>query len=189
MQEAIPAFGFQKGPAISKIYLLLVTKALLSKVILIELNKYGLQLVGWLGVGLAHWWLNAFYSSPETQKGVKAVIVEGAFLTVPPKFQCWKEKCCSTNEDHLYIKNFMEQNLWLATHPFSFWYWKLGGTVKKAPCICANLFPTLSNSRSKGLFTLILGVLRNFFRRFNAHFSFLSVFLVLMLLRMKVCSC
>ena len=39
----------------SKIYLLLVTKALLSKVILIELNKYGLQLVGWLGVGLAHW--------------------------------------------------------------------------------------------------------------------------------------
>ena len=25
----------------------------------------------------------------------------------------------------------MEQNLWLAAHRFSFWYWKLGGTVKK----------------------------------------------------------
>ena len=24
-----------------------------------------------------------------------------------------------------------EQNLWLAAHHFSFWYWKLGGTVKK----------------------------------------------------------
>ena len=29
----------------------------------------------------------------------------------------------------------MEQNLWLAAHHFSFWYWKLGGTVKKTPCI------------------------------------------------------
>ena len=36
-----------------------------------------------------------------------------------------------TNEDVLYIENFMEQNLWLAAHHFSFWYWKLGGTVKK----------------------------------------------------------
>ena len=53
------------------------------------------------------------------------------FLTVPPKFQCEKEKRCSTNEDLLYIENFMEQNLWLAAHHFSFWYWKLGGTVKK----------------------------------------------------------
>ena len=26
----------------------------------------------------------------------------------------------------------MEQNLWLAAHRFSFWYWKLGGTVKKS---------------------------------------------------------
>ena len=26
----------------------------------------------------------------------------------------------------------MEQNLWLAVHRFSFWYWKLGGTVKKS---------------------------------------------------------
>ena len=25
----------------------------------------------------------------------------------------------------------MEQNLWLAAHRFSFWYWKLGGPVKK----------------------------------------------------------
>ena len=25
----------------------------------------------------------------------------------------------------------MEQNLWLAVHRFSFWYWKLGGTVKR----------------------------------------------------------
>ena len=25
----------------------------------------------------------------------------------------------------------MEQNLWLAAHHFSFWYWKFGGTVKK----------------------------------------------------------
>ena len=57
------------------------------------------------------------------------------FSTVPPNFQYWKEKCCSTNEDLLYIKNFMEQNLWLAAHLFSFRYWKLGGTVKKAPCI------------------------------------------------------
>ena len=57
--------------------------------------------------------------------------VQGAFLTVPPKFQCKKEKPCSTNEDLLNIENFMEQNLWLAVHRFSFWYWKLGGTVKK----------------------------------------------------------
>ena len=28
----------------------------------------------------------------------------------------------------------MERNLWLAAHRFSFWFWKLGGTVKKAPC-------------------------------------------------------
>ena len=28
----------------------------------------------------------------------------------------------------------MEQNIWLAAHRFSFWYWKLGGTVKKLPC-------------------------------------------------------
>ena len=26
----------------------------------------------------------------------------------------------------------MEQNLWLAAQRFSFWYWKLGGTVKKS---------------------------------------------------------
>ena len=26
----------------------------------------------------------------------------------------------------------MEQNLWLVAHHFSFWYWKLGGTVKKS---------------------------------------------------------
>ena len=31
----------------------------------------------------------------------------------------------------LYIENFMEQILWLAAHCFSFWYWKLGGPVKK----------------------------------------------------------
>ena len=35
----------------------------------------------------------------------------GCFLTVPPKFQRFKEKRCSTNEDLLYIENFMEQNL------------------------------------------------------------------------------
>ena len=34
----------------------------------------------------------------------------------------------------LYIKNLMEQNLWLAAHGFSFWYRKLEGTVKKPPC-------------------------------------------------------
>ena len=34
----------------------------------------------------------------------------------------------------MYIENFMEQNLWLTAHCFSFWYWKLGGTAKKPPC-------------------------------------------------------
>ena len=29
----------------------------------------------------------------------------------------------------------MEQNLWLAADHFSFCHWKLGGTVKKTPCI------------------------------------------------------
>ena len=31
--------------------------------------------------------------------------------------------------------NLMEQNFWLATNCFSFWCWKLGGTVKKPPCM------------------------------------------------------
>ena len=35
----------------------------------------------------------------------------GCFLTVPPKFQRFKEKNCSTKEDLLYIENFMEQTL------------------------------------------------------------------------------
>ena len=33
------------------------------------------------------------------------------FLTGPPNFQYQKEKRCSTNEDLLYIENFLEQNL------------------------------------------------------------------------------
>ena len=35
----------------------------------------------------------------------------GCFVTVPPKFQRFKEKRWSTNEDLLYIENFMEQTL------------------------------------------------------------------------------
>ena len=56
------------------------------------------------------------------------------FLTGSPNFQYQKEKRCSTNEDPFYMENFVEQNLWLAAHRFSFWYWKLGGPVKKPPC-------------------------------------------------------
>ena len=35
----------------------------------------------------------------------------------------------------------MEQNLWLAVHRFSFWYWKLGGTVKRTTLYNWNCFP------------------------------------------------
>ena len=39
----------------------------------------------------------------------------------------WTKECLIL----LYIENFMKQNLWLAVRRFSFWYWKLGGPVKK----------------------------------------------------------
>ena len=57
------------------------------------------------------------------------------FYNCSAKISVLKRKRCSTNEDLFYIVNFMEQNLWLAAHRFSFWYWKLGGTVKKTLCI------------------------------------------------------
>ena len=42
----------------------------------------------------------------------------------------------------------MEHNLWLAAHHFSFWYWKLGGTVKKK-------HPVYANAREKVKFAII----------------------------------
>ena len=43
-------------------------------------------------------------------------------------FQCQNENTCSINKELLY--NFMRK-----TACFSFWFWILGGTVKKTPCI------------------------------------------------------
>ena len=59
----------------------------------------------------------------------------GCFFNCSAYISVQKEKRCSTNEDLLYIENFMEQNLWLAAHNFSFWFWKLGVTVKRSHCI------------------------------------------------------
>ena len=55
----------------------------------------------------------------------------GAFFNCSAQISVLKRKMLFNQRDLLYIENFMEQNLWLAAHRFSFWYWKLGGTVKK----------------------------------------------------------
>ena len=58
----------------------------------------------------------------------------GCFSNCSAQISALKKRC-STNDDLLYIVNFMEQNLWLAAHRFSFWYWKLEGAVKKTLCM------------------------------------------------------
>ena len=54
------------------------------------------------------------------------------FLTVPPDFQCPNEKKVAANQDYFFKKISMQKSSSLAEQVFfSFWYWKLGGTVKK----------------------------------------------------------
>ena len=58
--------------------------------------------------------------------------VQGAFFHCSAQISVLKRKTLFNQRGSLYIENFMEQNLGLAAHHFSFWYWKLGGTVKKS---------------------------------------------------------
>ena len=50
----------------------------------------------------------------------------------------------------------MEQNLWLAAHCFSFWYWKLGGTVKENHPVCFIAFQSYHNEKIIPVFSIWL---------------------------------
>ena len=51
----------------------------------------------------------------------------GCFFTLPPNFQYQNENWLVANQKHSFKKSSL-----LAQQVFSYWYWKLGGTVKNA---------------------------------------------------------
>ena len=59
--------------------------------------------------------------------------VQGAFFNYSAQISVLKRKTIFNQRESLYIEYFMEQNILLGAHRFSFWYWKLGGTVEKNP--------------------------------------------------------
>ena len=51
----------------------------------------------------------SYMISPHHKSGQTITIIQGAFLTVPPRFQYPNEKTCSANEKLFYIENFLKK--------------------------------------------------------------------------------
>ena len=51
----------------------------------------------------------SYMISPHHKSGQTIMIIQGAFLTVPPRFQSPNEKTCSANEKLFYIENFLKK--------------------------------------------------------------------------------
>ena len=66
---------------------------------------------------------------------ILGVYTQRVFLTVPPNFQYQNEKWWAANQSFCSIKFLMYKKSSLVEKRFSFYYWNLGRTVKKTPCI------------------------------------------------------
>ena len=84
----------------------------------------------------------------------------GWFFFCCAQISVLKRKTLFNQRGSFLTENFMEQNLWLAAHRFSFGCWKLGGTVTKPTCRWHHHFRRVSRLPAPSLCHHVILLLR-----------------------------